>query len=395
MNKSQTEPVETLIIGGGIGGLAAAYAMARTGRAVHVVEQAPEFTEIGAGLQMGPNASAALDHLGLYDKVVSRAVLPRAGVMRDAITGGTITTLDLGPAFQSRFGYPYFVVHRNDVLEVLLDACRQSPLVTLLTDMQVVGLDRADHGHEVTFKNGRRIHAQLVIGADGLWSLVRGLVSDDKPVFSEYVAFRGTVPTSAVSDDMSLDDVVLWVGPGVHLMQYPVRGGQVYNQVAVIRRPDPSLDTPMSPSALNDAFAAACPAVRRCIPLIDSTKEWPLYDRDPIARWTTDGVALIGDAAHPMLQYLGQGACQALEDAISLARHLATETTLSNALTAYESDRIPRASRCQRSARPWGELWHSADPLTLALRDRVLGQRRPDDFSELDWLYAPSERTTA
>ncbi|MFJ2160526.1 FAD-dependent monooxygenase [Streptomyces sp. NPDC087856] len=379
--------VDTLVVGGGIGGLASALAIVRTGRSVHVVEQAPAFSEIGAGLQIGPNASAAMQRLGVLKHVAAEAVTPRTAVMRDAVTGTEITSLDLGPAFRDRYRFPYLVVHRNDVLGALLDACRQEPLLTLETGRQARSVHASGSGTVVAFADGSTIGAQLVVGADGLRSVIRKTIADDEPVYSGYTAFRGTVPTSAVRSDVPMDDVVLWIGAGMHLMQYPVRNKQVYNQVAVVRRPV-SEDGPPAPGFLAETFAGAHPAVLQSVSLIATERDWPLFDRDPIDRWVRDGVVLVGDAAHPMLQYLGQGAGQALEDAVVLADCLERSADRDTALASYEAKRVTRGTRCQRSARPWGELWHTDDPLVLALRRRVLGGQDPSDYSELDWLYA-------
>jgi len=384
--------VPVLVVGGGIGGLSTALAIARTGREVHLVEQAAEFGEIGAGLQVGPNATRILDRLGLLDAVLAVSVLPRHGVMRDAITTEQLTVLDLGEAFRRRYGYPYIVVHRHDLLSLLVEACRAEPLLTLETDRTVVDVHSHADGAGVRCADGTEYTTDLLVGADGLHSRVRTLVSADEPVCSGFVAYRGTLPMDEVRADVAaVDDVVLWVGPGLHLIQYPVRRGEVYNQVAVFRS-DRLVrgETPFgTPEELDARFARACPQVRSHVGRISRERTWPIYDRDPLPTWISGRAVLLGDAAHPMLQYLGQGACQALEDAWTLAAELdrfGSETD--KALAAYQERRLPKASRCQVSARPWGEVWHTESPAMLGLRRRALGARRPDDYTELDWLYA-------
>lgn len=383
--------VPTLVVGGGIGGLSAALAMARAGREVHLLEQAAEFVEIGAGLQVGPNATRALDRLGLLDGVLSTSVLPRHAVMLDATTAEPLTTLDLGPSFRERYGYPYVVMHRSDLLAVLVEACRAEPLVHLETDRRVDEVWTGPESAGVRCADGTEYHADLLVGADGLHSRVRTLISDDEPVCSGFVAFRGTVPMDEVRADVAADDVILWVGPGLHLIQYPVRRGEVYNQVAVFRsdrlvRGEAPFGTP---DEFADRFSRTCAQVQGHAARISQDRNWPIFDREPLANWANGRAVLLGDAAHPMLQYLGQGACQALEDSLALATELERHPAeVDKALVAYQERRVPRAGRCQRSARPWGEVWHTEDPAMLGLRARAMRSRRSDDYRELDWLYA-------
>jgi 3-hydroxybenzoate 6-monooxygenase len=384
-----TPAVDVLVVGGGIGGLGAALALSRAGRTVHVVEQAPQFAEIGAGLQLGPNAMRAFDRLGVLGQVLDSAVLPRRGVIRDAVRGTELTVLDLGAPFRARYGYPYVVAHRHDVLSALLDACLAEPHLTLETGRLVTAVRESADGVDVGFADGETYRAALVVGADGIRSRVRQVIDDTEPRFSGHVAYRGTVTADTAAADPAGDDVMLWIGPRIHLMQYPVRRGEIYNLVAVYERPPGAREPQGSLAELDQAFSVACDPVRDAVTLIDKTRDWPVHDRDPLPAWSTERITLVGDAAHAMLQYLGQGACQALEDAVALGeadrRHRHDQV---RALKAYEEQRIELASRCQTVARPWGALWHTEDPTLLALRNRVFRLRRPDDYSDLDWLYA-------
>jgi 3-hydroxybenzoate 6-monooxygenase len=381
----------TLVVGGGIGGMATALSLARFGHPVALVEQAPQFSEIGAGLQIGPNATRVLDKLGLFGKLSSVAVHPRRAVVRDAITAEVLTCLDLGPEFASRYGYPYVVAHRSDLLSILLEACRNEPLLRLENNRVVTDVrEHADHA-AVDFADGDTYTADVVIGADGIKSRVRQLLDTSDPVFSGHIAHRGTIGIQDVHTEVSSQDVVLWIGPGIHLMQYPVRRGELYNQVAVYESPRHAAgDENWGDEDEFDAmFAPACPAVRAAIRQIDSSRTWPIFDRDPISSWSTAHTVLIGDAAHPMLQYLGQGACQALEDALALAHALSKHPgDNSRAFKHYEDARLELASRCQRVARPWGRTWHTTDIAMLALRNRVFRMRADADYTDLDWLYA-------
>jgi salicylate hydroxylase len=385
--------VDVLIVGGGIGGLATALSTARAGRDVLLVEQAREFNEIGAGLQLGPNAMRAFDRLGVYEAVARSAVFPSRALVRDAVDGSTLTVLDFGARFVSRYGYPYVVAHRRDVLDALLRACREQPRIRLENRRTVVAVSESGQGAEVVFADGETRRANVLVGADGIWSRVRRLLDVSEPAFSGHIAYRGTIAVEDVPALVSSDEVLLWIGPGMHLMQYPVRSGTLYNQVAVYERP-PGREEPTGDLAELDAtFSRACDAVQRSVSLIDTSRHWPVYDRPPIPTWSTGRSVLIGDAAHAMLQYLGQGACQALEDALelgpALARHPADPQL---AFETYERTRLPVASRCQTVARPWGALWHTSDPTLVALRNRVFRLRHSDDYSDLDWLYA--ERAT-
>ncbi|WP_217179376.1 FAD-dependent monooxygenase [Streptomyces sp. AC495_CC817] len=387
---------DTLVVGGGIGGLAAALALARAGRRTLLTEQAPQFAEIGAGLQLGPNAMRAFDRLGVLGPVLETAVLPARAAIRDAVTGDELTVLDLGHPFRARYGYPYVVAHRHDVLSVLLDACRAEPGIELRTGRTAASVRERDEHADVTFSDGEVLTTQLLVGADGLRSQVRRLIDTSPPRFSGHVAYRGAIDRSELGRDLAPDDVTLWIGPGIHLMQYPVRRGELYNQVAVYERPAGAREPRGDAEEFRTAFAIAHPSVREYVALLDPHRDWPVYDRDPLATWTTAHTALLGDAAHAMLQYLGQGACQALEDAVALGDALSDHRhSQDRALKQYEERRIARASRCQTVARPWGNLWHTQDPTLLALRNRVFRLRRPDDYSDLDWLYTASSEDTA
>ena len=383
--------VPLLIVGGGIGGLATALAVARTGTPVHLIEQAPEFTEIGAGLQIGANATRVLHRLGVLDAVERVAVHPQRAVMRDAISGEKLTGLTLGKTYRRRYGFPYLVMHRSDLLQILVDACTAEPRITLENDRTVTGVELGDETAAVTCADGSVYRAGIVVGADGLRSRLRRLFADDEPVCSGYVAYRGTQPIEDVVTEVDANDVVLWVGPRMHLMQYPVRAGALYNQVAVFHSETFASGSEEwgTPEELDEIYSGTVGPVRASAASVSRARHWPLFDREPLDRYVRGRVVLLGDAAHPMLQVLGQGACQALEDAVCLADKLAEHPEdADKALAAYEEVRLPRTTRCQRAARPWAETWHLTDPLALALRNRLFRSRADDDYSELDWLYA-------
>jgi 3-hydroxybenzoate 6-monooxygenase len=382
---------DVVVVGGGIGGLGSALALARTGLQVRVLEQASQFGEVGAGLQMAPNATRILRSWGVLDQVVAQGVLPRRLVMRDALDGRELTHLDLADV-ERRYGAPYIVLHRSDLHAVLLDACRAAG-VELVTDAEITEVEfRPDHA--VAIGDGRRDDGRVVLAADGLGSRLRGLLSDDEPVSSAYVAYRGALPLAELPDTsrLELDDVVVFIGPCCHLVQYPLRRGEMFNQVAVFRSPRALAGEEDwgTPDELDAAFAAACEPVRAALPNLWRDRWWRMYDREPINEWVRGRVALIGDAAHPMLQYLAQGACQALEDADCLATQVGKQAGAvldwDTALREYADVRTVRTARVQRKARSWGDLWH-CDGLFRSVRNALLTDRDPADYRYIDWLY--------
>jgi 3-hydroxybenzoate 6-monooxygenase len=389
---------QTIIVGGGIGGLTAALLLGRAGLRVRVLERADEFAEIGAGLQLAPNATRLLRRHGLLDDLLERAVMPRRLVAMSAVGGQRLTTLDL-ERVRARYGAPYIVMHRHDLLQVILEHCRAEPTLTLETTRDVTTVEHSADQVTVTCRDGSTYRAEVLIGADGLSSTVRPSVIDDQLQPTGYVAYRGAVPVDAVDRRVALDEVVAWMGPGMHLVQYALRRGALYNQVAVFRSDEyrQGRQDWGGPEELDRVFTAACEAVRVALPSLRRDRRWAMQDRLPASRWSRARVTLLGDAAHPMLQYLAQGACQAIEDAAALALELGPLRRadawpiqdVQAALRGYEGRRLAQAGRVQRTARVWGEIWH-VDGLAMALRDEAFRLRSPDDLSRVDWLYGDS-----
>jgi salicylate hydroxylase len=389
---AQTSKTDVVIVGGGIGGLASALALTRAGQRVRVLEQAAEFGEVGAGLQLAPNATRILRSWGLLEEVVEHGALPGRLVMRDAIDGTDLTHLDLAATCR-RYGAPYVVIHRSDLHAILVRACQTAGL-DLVTDTTVTDVEIGDR-QAVTVSAARRDAGELVLAADGLNSALRGRLHQDEPVSSAYVAYRGAIPMADVSDDsrIAAEDVVVYVGPHCHLVQYPLRRGEMFNQVAVFRSPKALAGEPDwgTPDELDTAFAHTCEAVRAGLPHLWRERWWRMYDREPIVTWARGRLALTGDSAHPMLQYLAQGACQAIEDADSLAtlvdKHSSPDgSDWDRALADYTDLRTVRTARVQRTARSWGELWH-CDGLFRTVRNALLTDRDPADYRHIDWLY--------
>jgi salicylate hydroxylase len=388
---------DVLVVGGGIGGLANALALSRKGLRVRVLERAPEFGEVGAGLQIAPNCTRILDSWGLLDEVLSLGVQPANLVMRDAVDGSVLTRLDLADA-RRRYGSPYVVIHRSDLHGTLLRACRAAG-VDLVNDVHVTGYEHVDGGGTVVSASGR-VTAPVVLAADGLYSVARRLISDDAPVSSAYVAYRGAIPAEQVAEmDVSMSDVVVHVGPHCHFVQYPLRQGEMFNQVAVFRSPRALAGEEDwgTPDELDAAFAGTSAQVRAGLPLMWRDRWWRMYDRDPIPHWVQGRLALTGDAAHPPLQYLAQGAVMAMEDAWVLSEHVGAQLAQGPldwdaALAAYDAVRPEHCRRVLTTARAWGELWHLTGAEREA-RNRVLRQRDVHDYGFVDWLYGPTALT--
>ena len=391
MSPSQNVPF--LIAGGGIGGLATALALALADYPVYVLEKASQFGEVGAGLQLGPNAIRVLQHLGILDHVLEYAVQPQRLVLKDAIHGEELSALRVGgESFRERYHAPYVVMHRVDLLNVLLDACRQQAAITLELNKDVISVDDWKDGYRVTCQDGSVYETGALIGADGLNSNIRKLIAADDIVGYPYACYRGTLPVAEVLTYANLNDVVLWLGPGLHLVQYPVHRGEVYNQVAVFHsssyQPGKDPRNWGTPQELDVAFRGCCPTVQNAVSMIRRDRKWIMYDRDPISRWTRGRATLIGDAAHPMLQYLAQGACQALEDAAYLAYQVRIhQRDIEAAFEAYAKERTVRTARVQTNARRFGDILHTGEPLSILLRNRVLKDRSEDDCRDVDWLY--------
>jgi 3-hydroxybenzoate 6-monooxygenase len=386
-----------IVIGGGIGGLAAALQIARRGAGrVTVLERAPEFGEVGAGLQLAPNASRVLDELGVLGAVDRTAFRPNRLVLRDLVGGAEITALRTDEAFADRYGHPYLVAHRVDVHRALLDACVAESAITLVPGTTVVRVAQDATGVEVFCEGDRRFVGVAAIGADGIASTVRQQIMEDgPPAATGYVAYRGTVPVDEVrasTGRSELTDMVIWIGPSMHLVQYPVRGGSLCNQVAVFKSEvfaaDPATADWGGPEELDARFQRATWQVRRSVELIDRSRRWEMYDRPPRPGWVSGRIALLGDAAHPMLQYLAQGACQALEDSHALGVSVDAEADIGLAFKEYERQRYPRAAMVQTRARGFGEILH-ADGALAAMRNHFLQRRSEFDYEPVDWLYEP------
>jgi len=387
----ETPGTPILIVGGGIGGLAAALAFARKGLRVRILEQADAFGEVGAGIQLGPNVFRALERIGLKADMLSDAWKPDQLLMRDALTAEEITTVPLGEPFAARFKQPYAVTHRADIHGVYLKACEGSNLISLENSRRVD--DFTDHGDSVTIKldNGEEARGRALIGCDGMWSKVREkVVGDGAPRVSGHIAYRAVLKREEVPDDLWSPDVVLWAGPKSHFVHYPLRRGALYNLVAVFHS-DRYVEGWNAEGAKDELFARFTgqrPEVLRLLERIETWRMWVLCDREPIKEWTKGRITLLGDAAHPMLQYLAQGACMATEDAVCLAEKVAAQPNdIPGAFHAYQQQRYLRTGRVQIMARVYGEFYH-ARGVAAELRYMALhGRTAAESYEGMAWLY--------
>ena len=384
---------EVLIVGGGIGGVASALALARRGIRSRVFEKASEFGEIGYGIQQGPNAYRMLDWLGVMKDLEPQAVFTRNLILIDALTDREVARIACGDTFRKHFRAPYTVVHRRDLHGALLEACRQRGEITLYTSKELTGFE--DRGGSVVarFADGSEHEGRALIGADGLRSRVREIViGDGPPRPAGHVTYRGVIPLDQVKDQSHFDDMVIWIGPKLHFVQYRLRGGTVMNNVATVasrRFENGERRDYGGPDELMEVFSRTTPHVREMLGYVGKDKNWVLHDREPRPGWTRGSVALLGDAAHPTLQYLAQGACMAIEDAVVLSGLLAgalANGEIPAALQAYERERYLRTARVTITSRIFGDIIH-ADGGARDLRNHLLAQRTPETFWEIDWLY--------
>ncbi len=385
------QSLNLIVAGGGIGGLAAAFVLGRDGHAVTVLEQSAAFGEIGAGIQLGPNIFRMFESLGLTDAVSRVAWFPPAMGMNDVRTGEPVVRVPLGDTARAAYGFPYGVIYRADLHQVLLDACRELPNVTLRTSSKVESFTQAAGGVTARLAGGEELSADALVGADGLWSRIRdAVVGDGKPRVSGHIAYRAVLRREQVPAHLWSDDVVLWGGEKTHLVHYPLRRGELFNLVAVFHsnKYDEGWNTFGDTAELDERFAQAVPQVRELLGKIETWKMWVLCDREPVANWSDRRVTLLGDAAHPMLQYLAQGAGQAIEDAVVLGAALRRfGGDVDQAFQKYQQARYLRTGRVQLTARFYGDIYH-ASGVTRELRNEMFRSGRESaGFAGLKWMY--------
>ncbi|MDO8768575.1 MAG: 3-hydroxybenzoate 6-monooxygenase [Burkholderiaceae bacterium] len=385
-----TSPV--LVAGGGIGGLAAALALVRQGFKVQVFEQAPEIGEIGAGIQLGPNAFHAFDALGVGDKCRSRSVFTDYMVMHDAIDEYQVGKIETGEAFRKRFGNPYAVIHRVDIHTSLLEGAMETGRVEILTNTRIERIEQDVANETVTAidQNGKRWTGQALIGADGGKSVVRALYVNDPPRVTGHVVYRAVVDKAEFPENLRWNAASLWVGPNCHLVHYPLRGGEQYNIVVTFhsREKEEWGVTDGSKEEVLSYFKEICPKAHQLIELPKTWKRWATADREPVSQWSFDRVTILGDAAHPTTQYMAQGACMALEDAVTLGEALRVNSNdWVKALALYQRSRITRTGRIVLSGREMGRMYHAKGVERLIRNSLWKGRTQERFYDAIEWLY--------
>ena len=388
-----TSQLPVLVSGGGIGGLAAALALVRQGFHVQVFEQAPEIGEIGAGIQLGPNAFHAFDALGVGDKARGRAVYTDYMCMHDAIDESLVGKIETGEAFRQRFGNPYAVIHRADIHGSLLEGAVETGRVEFFTSTRIEKVEQDEAAKTVTAidQNGKRWVGQALIGADGGKSVVRAQYVNDPPRVTGHVVYRAVVDKADFPDDLKWNAASLWAGPKCHLVHYPLRGGEQYNVVVTFhsRQPETWGVTDGSKEEVESYFQGIAPKARQLIDLPKSWKRWATADREPIGTWVFGRATLLGDAAHPTTQYMAQGACMAMEDAVTLGEALrVTHKDWDAALQLYQQNRVTRTARIVLSGREMGRLYHAAGVERLVRNSLWKGRSQERFYDAMEWLYS-------
>jgi salicylate hydroxylase len=383
------------LVGGGLGGLTAALALARNGFETHVFEQASELREVGAGITLSPNATKVLRALGLEEELKTRGFESDAIVGRDWTTARPLFCVPLKGSSDSRFGAAHIDIHRADLLDILAAAVRSESRIHLAS--RCVSVSSSDHRASLTLQDGKREEFDLVVGCDGIHSSVRAALHGfDTPRFTGNMCWRALIPVERLPAEHIPPDVTIWTGPGGHIVTFHIRGGALVNLVAV-REVTHWVEESWSTTATTHELVAAYPGVHKDLRiLLERTSycfKWGLFDRDPLMTWSAGRITLLGDAAHPMLPFLWQGAAMAMEDAYMLAIELArSPDNVAAALRAYEAERVPRTRQVQLAVRRQGKIFHLTSPMGRVSRlfrnwtaKFVLGNSAA---LKTDWLYA-------
>jgi 2-polyprenyl-6-methoxyphenol hydroxylase-like FAD-dependent oxidoreductase len=382
--------VRVVVVGGGIGGLAAALSLARLGIAVSLLEQSTEIAEIGAGLQLAPNAFAALDALGIGEGVRRRSVFTDRLVMMDAVDASEVASFPVGEEFRKRFGNPYAVSHRADLHKSILEAVEKTPSITLHTSTKIVDLFVGEEDVAVTDQNGKTCRAAAVVGCDGIRSVIRDKLIGDEVRVSGHVVYRAVVPREDMPEDLRWNAPAIWCGPNYHLVHYPLRGGDQYNLVVTFhsRERETWGVRAGSREEVLSYFDGIHHRPRALLDKPKSWKRWSTADRHPVAAWGKGRATLLGDAAHPMLQYLAQGACMALEDAVTLGKAVkACELDFEAAFRLYEAARVTCTARAVLSTREMGRIYHASGVERMVRNSLWVGRQPGQYYDALEWLY--------
>ena len=381
-----------LVAGGGIGGLTTALGLAQEGFDVTVLERAAVLSELGAGIQLGPNAFRAFDRLGVGDRTRAMAIYVDHLRLMDAMTAEDIAVINVMGPFRERFGNPYAVVHRGELHGIFVRACQDNPRITLRTGCGVTGYEQDGTTATALLESGERVTGSILIGADGLWSRIRGqMLTEGPPRVSGHTSYRSVIPTEQMPEDLRWNAATLWAGPKCHLVHYPLSGWKQFNLVVTFHNdaPEPVAGKSVVKEDVLKGFAHIHPKAQEIILHGNDWKMWVLCDRDPVENWIDGRVALLGDAAHPTLQYLAQGACMAMEDAVCLAEEMSAHRgNPEAALGAYQDRRVLRTARVQLQSRAAGDHIYHPKGAHAALRNAIMSSKSDEEwFDVFEWLY--------
>jgi salicylate hydroxylase len=371
-----TSSDRVLIIGAGIGGLALALALQRRGRAVAVYERSPQLGEVGAGVMLTPNSNLILDHLGVLAEVEKGATRPGITQVRHYQTGAEMSTTHIGDAFTARFGKPYLDVHRVHIHAALHHAVRAADSGCIHVGHDLVDLSQDADGVMARFANGTTARGPVLVGCDGVRSVVKGKIGiNDAARYTGNLAWRGLLPIESLPPHQRGPEITIWTGPGHHFVEYTIKNGMMKNYVAIANVATWEEEGWSIKAKVEDPLKEFAGWHQDVINIIAATPpdgclKWGLFDRDPLPRWSQDRVTILGDAAHPMLPFMAQGAAMALEDAIVLARCLERDAGIADALARYERARRERTGWCQLQSREAGKMFQR-----LASRAELDGDR--------------------
>jgi salicylate hydroxylase len=385
-----------IVAGAGIGGLTAALALAQRGFEVTLFEAAPRLEEIGAGLQLSPNAARVLVALGVEERLKPHVVAPEHLTVRSARSGRLLAQASLGARVAQRYGAPYWVIHRGDLQAALCDAVGATPNITLKLGTRVEGFAARDGGVAISASQASQaleVHGLALIAADGLWSTLRQCLGHrTAPRAAGQTAWRTLVPADSAPGGVAAPAVNLWLGHDTHLVHYPVKAGRMINVVAIVEDDwrEPGWNTPGATREMLDRFAPEHwhASARDLLAAAEHWQKWALFDCAPLSAWGNGPITLLGDAAHPMLPYLAQGAAMAIEDAAVLAACLSGDPHVPSALRRYEASRLPRTSRVQLDARHNGTVYHMRGAAAVLRSLGLMAMGGDRLISRYDWLYS-------
>ena len=387
--RATDEPV--VIAGGGIGGLSAALALAKQGIPTHVLERRPQFSEAGAGIQLGPNATRLLRAIGVAEALEPSVARPDALSVHDGVSGSDLARFPLGAWIAHRHGAPYWTVHRQDLHAALLDTARNDPLIKIETGAAVTGFVDDESGIAVAAAGGRTLHGRALIAADGLWSNLRTQITATGPLEpAGKCAYRGVIERAQMPAGLSADDVHIWLSPGAHVVHYPVRAGREVALVAVLDDPTTgnswSLEAPQS--WVRDRAGHYPGQLKAVLSAVGEWRMWSLQKPSPVTPWVKGKAAVLGDAAHPIFPFLAQGGVLAIEDACTLAKCLARgEGDAARQLQSYAHLRMPRAARVVEASARNGRIYHLRGPMAFARNAVLRGAPGTQLMKTYDWLY--------